>query len=396
MSFLKSKRKEECSGCEGCRQICPMQCISMIIDSEGFCYPEIDITKCIQCNRCIQYCDSLAMQKSLNFEQVGAIGIHKDKEVLQQSSSGGAFTAICQWFANSYRENCIYFGCVMHEDYSVKYQWVSSIDDIGVFRKSKYAQVETGDTYQIVESFLKAGKVVLFSGTPCVIAALKGYLGIEYSNLLCVDIVCHGAPNYRIFQSYIDLIESKKGTRIKKYNFRNKEKFNNEVNTRTAYVEYANGSKEILLKEKDCYLKGYYNRLFYRLSCKYCKYANSKRYGDLTIMDAWGFEGYIKGIEPIEGVSAVICNSKKGYECFEQLRNYMDIIRVPVNDIIQKNEQLTRPTQFHHGRKRFFAIYSITNRLDISVFLSMLSVKSLIKKVLPKRVCNLLRSIYKK
>ena len=37
---------------------------------------------------------------------------------------------------------------------------------------------------------LDAQRSVLFSGTSCQVAGLEKYLGKEYDNLFCVDIVC--------------------------------------------------------------------------------------------------------------------------------------------------------------------------------------------------------------
>ena len=36
------KSKSECCGCSACEQICPVGCIKMKEDEEGFLYPKID------------------------------------------------------------------------------------------------------------------------------------------------------------------------------------------------------------------------------------------------------------------------------------------------------------------------------------------------------------------
>lgn len=50
------ERKEDCCGCTACYSICPKSAISMIVDDEGFVYPNIDIHKCISCFQCIKIC----------------------------------------------------------------------------------------------------------------------------------------------------------------------------------------------------------------------------------------------------------------------------------------------------------------------------------------------------
>lgn len=49
-------RKEDCCGCEACRQICPQKCIEMIEDEEGFLYPNVFREKCISCKLCEKVC----------------------------------------------------------------------------------------------------------------------------------------------------------------------------------------------------------------------------------------------------------------------------------------------------------------------------------------------------
>lgn len=48
--------KEDCCGCSACEAVCPMQCITMISDDQGFFYPCADDLKCIGCFKCIEVC----------------------------------------------------------------------------------------------------------------------------------------------------------------------------------------------------------------------------------------------------------------------------------------------------------------------------------------------------
>lgn len=50
------KRKEECCGCTACYASCPQNAISMVVNEEGFEYPQIDVNKCIRCYQCIKVC----------------------------------------------------------------------------------------------------------------------------------------------------------------------------------------------------------------------------------------------------------------------------------------------------------------------------------------------------
>lgn len=50
------KRKEECCGCTACYAICPKSAITMVIDEEGFEYPQVDETECVRCHICLTVC----------------------------------------------------------------------------------------------------------------------------------------------------------------------------------------------------------------------------------------------------------------------------------------------------------------------------------------------------
>ena len=54
--MIEIKDKEDCCGCWACVQRCPKQCISMKEDEEGFLYPHVDSTQCVNCGLCEKVC----------------------------------------------------------------------------------------------------------------------------------------------------------------------------------------------------------------------------------------------------------------------------------------------------------------------------------------------------
>jgi coenzyme F420-reducing hydrogenase beta subunit len=199
---------KNCFGCSACAQICPQQCIRMIPDVEGFEYPSVDESACIKCGLCYEVCPSL---KDTLFETAESqkfyAFVYKDRNIVEQSSSGGAFTAIAEAFCNvgSYK----IFGAKWNDDFSVSHSSINDVSDIDIFRKSKYLQSEIGNSYIEVENALKDGQTVVFSGTPCQVAGLKSFLKKDYDRLLLLDIICHGVPSKLIFQQYIKSLEKK-------------------------------------------------------------------------------------------------------------------------------------------------------------------------------------------
>lgn len=89
---------------------------------------------------------------------------------------------------------------------------------------SKYVQSDINNTYTQVKTYLKNGKWVLFTGTPCQIAALKSYLKKDYSRLLTADLICHGVPNADFFKGYIRHLEDKLRGKVIDFKFRDKSK----------------------------------------------------------------------------------------------------------------------------------------------------------------------------
>ena len=61
-------KKEKCSGCGACLNICPTNAITMKEDYEGFLYPEIS-DKCIDCGKCKSVCPQSIMEDE--YENIG-------------------------------------------------------------------------------------------------------------------------------------------------------------------------------------------------------------------------------------------------------------------------------------------------------------------------------------
>ena len=47
--YLRSGEKMQCFGCEACAQICSRKALTMQEDEEGFRYPSLDQSLCINC-----------------------------------------------------------------------------------------------------------------------------------------------------------------------------------------------------------------------------------------------------------------------------------------------------------------------------------------------------------
>ena len=172
--------KKDCTGCWGCVNTCPKLCITMKTDEEGFDYPIVDESICIKCKKCVKVCPVLHKEEIKN-SPVAYACFNKDEEVRKESSSGGVFTLIA---TNVIRDNGVVFGARFNDLFEVEHNYIETLDDINLFRGSKYVQSKIGYTFTEVKKFLEDGKNVLFSGTPCQVGGLKSFLGKSYENLI--------------------------------------------------------------------------------------------------------------------------------------------------------------------------------------------------------------------
>ena len=301
--YLVTNEKTECCGCRACSEICPRACISFIDDEEGFSYPHIDTIQCIKCHLCEKVCP--IYYNNFNEEPDGCVyvGKHNSENVIFNSSSGGAFTAI---YEELLKENFIVYGAKFDENLKVIHSAADNVEGCAEFRKSKYILGDTNGCFSKISKDLSTGKKILFTGTPCQCAALVSFLNIKNiskENLILIDILCHGGPNQSLFDIYLQELSWKYNSKVIDFIFRNKKEIDGKVNSRSVEVKFLNG-KSVLLNTKRCaFLKGYHSRLFYRSSCSQCRFAKTQRVSDMTIADAWGVEKIYPELVSLKGVS---------------------------------------------------------------------------------------------
>lgn len=334
--MIDIKKKEDCVGCNACQQRCPINCISMNIDEQGFMYPLVDKQKCIGCNLCEKVCPVINQFSESKPISVFAARIEDYKNLLN-SSSGGVFYALSKIILES---DGVVFGARFDEDWNVFHDYTTSLDQIKLFQGSKYVKSEIGITYQQVEKFLNTGKKVLFTGTGCQIAGLKRFLRKNYTeNLVTVEIICHGVPSPMIWQRYLnDILKhslykiSGSGVKqIKQISFRDKQlgwkKYGFSVEFKRENSTYRNNllssdSAECRMKFfeptiDNIYMMGFLRNLYLRPSCYECPAKCGKSHSDILLGDYWGIEEEHPEYYSRDGVSLVMVNTQTGKMLFE-------------------------------------------------------------------------------
>lgn len=332
--------KKSCTGCRMCEQICPVKAIKMVENNEGFIEPVVDNNKCINCGLCVKRCPQLNNILDENSRTIEVYAA-KNKNIEEQktSSSGGIFSVLSNYVLD---KNGKVYGCTLDDNLNIKHIGISNKSELNKIKGSKYVQSNTENTFEEVKEDLKNNKFVLYSGTPCQIAGLKAFLGKEYNNLITVDLVCHGVPSPKLFKAYLKWLENKNDSKIKTYEFRNKEK---NAWGLTAKIVFENGKIKYVKAETDPYYKTFLDSKTYREVCYNCKYANENRVGDITLADYWGIEKEHPEFYDENGVSAILINTIKGKEIFEKVRENIEVEKSTLEKVARKNGNLTHSSK---------------------------------------------------
>lgn len=342
--MIKIISKYDCCGCSACAQRCPHNAIELTQDNEGFLYPQINLSICTNCGLCKRVCPII--NQELPSEPVKAFAAkNNDENIRQQSSSGGIFTLIASEVINN---GGVVFGAKYNSTWEVEHDYTDTINGLAKFRGSKYVQSKIGNNYILAEEYLKDGKQVLFSGTPCQIAGLKRFLRKEYENLICVDIICHGVPSPNVWNKYITNLQ-KKGQQIKFVSHRDK---TNGWKLFGVKIDSTDGTICNETLQENIYLKVFLQNLCLRPSCYKCQTLSGKSKSDITIADFWGIQHLHPDFDDDKGCNLVLINSEKGLNLFNELE--CDKIETDFNTAIKYNPSYFKSVAEPKYRKYFF------------------------------------------
>jgi Fe-S-cluster-containing hydrogenase component 2 len=347
-------QKNKCCGCGMCSNICPCSAIKMEQDEEGFLYPNINESLCNSCNLCRKLCSfqSLVLSEKQFSGSIFAVK-HISDDVRYNSSSGGMFTAISDVILS---KNGSIYGAAFNENMHLCHQKATTINGRNQFRGSKYLQSETQKIFKSVEKDINDGLSVLFSGTPCQIAALRNYFlykKIPKDKLILCDIVCHGVNSPKLFKDYIKYCNNPRMDRIvKKHLFRSKIKgwhAHTEVNI------FYNGRIDYKSYKSQLWKKMFYSHLLLRPSCFQCPYTNLDRLSDMTLADYRGIENYLSSFDDDKGTSLVIVNTDKGKILFNACKDLLIYKQISIDVCMQPN--MSKPSSYPLNRHAFWNEY---------------------------------------
>ncbi len=316
-TYLKNQKKIDCYHCTACASVCPVQCIEMQKDEEGYCYPKIDEDRCIHCHKCEQVCIKRQHHEIKNEIQRAYVIYNENQEVREKSASGGMSHILMEYVI---RNHGIVYGVAYNENLEVVHKRATTLEECEKFKTSKYVNSKMEDIYLQVLQDLKADQLVLFFGTPCQVAGLKVTVPqSQKDKLLLCEIMCDNVASPILFEKFKIHIEEKYQGKIKNINFRSKIKGAHNMSMKIDFYDRESVLMPIHEKKSDYanYMQMYGCGMSAPLSCTECQYEDvDKRVADFTIGDYWGKKEIIK--DDNKGISLLLLNTEKAIKIFEE------------------------------------------------------------------------------
>lgn len=337
-----------CCGCALCAAVCPKDAITMR-EIDGFSYPHIDETLCVDCGLCVKSCP-FPGEKQEESNTLAAYAVkHTCPHVVAESSSGGIFTAISDYVLSL---GGTVIGADFDGDMVVTHVVAHATEQRDRMRGSKYVQSDTRRVYTLVKENLKKGAPVLFVGTPCEAAAVRARFPRE-DNLYIVDIICHGVPSPWVWKQYVAYIEKVYGKKLSFYSFRDKATAG--WRKYSAKLTFEDGSTVRHNNKTGSFIELFRYDVCLRPSCTACRFTSKNRVGDLTIGDFWGVEAVLPDFSDNKGVSAVMVHTEKGQHLLEAVGESITAVPCSEADIAAKQPNMQNPSQYSNKAAAFKA-----------------------------------------
>ena len=334
-----------CFGCGACVSACPNACITLKSDVEGFSYPAIDFSACVKCGACIRKCPVNAPAADNGEPEFFSVR-HGDIAVRSASTTGGAFTALSDAVL---ARGGVVAGAVWTSGFKVMHVLAADACGRDAMRYSKYVQSDSSAIFKPVAEALNSGRRVLFSGTPCQVAAMYSFLGGRPGGLFTVDFICHGVPSPQVLHGYLRYLEERHGSAVAAVRFRDQRL--GCVPMRMG-IDFADGSTYSADCDHDLYFRLFLSGIANRSCCARCPYTRVRRDSDLTIADNWRFKAFAPEWDDNTGVSALLVNTRKGRALLDEAGGALEIRKCRLADIDQ--HYLHRPGGEHPDRELFF------------------------------------------
>jgi coenzyme F420-reducing hydrogenase beta subunit len=295
------------------------------------------------------------------------------------SSSGGVFPVLAEAILDAGGK---VYGAVFEDDFKVGHAEAACKSEMLPMRGSKYVQSDMYSVMSDVKEYLKNGRKVLFTGTPCQVAGLNKYLGAHSEDLITVDIACHGVPGPGLWKMYVDALEKRHGARMTSVDFRDKSKGWRHYCFKTSYAE-----KDVYVKAvDDPYMALFMQDMTLRPSCYSCPARGGRSCSDLTLSDLWNVKAAVPQMDDDKGVSGVLVNSSAGADLLRSIKADF-IVKIPVENVMAENGGFAESVAIPEKRTEFFEGLKVAG---VDVYKHMM--RYVVRKPLPQRMWRSFRS----
>lgn len=383
--------KDLCVGCNACENICPTNCILMQKDNLGFKYPNVNYDECISCRKCLNVCPVLEDFELSNWTTPIVYAAWSLDEVNRfESTSGGVFFEIAQTL---FDEGYYICGAQYNENKLVEHAIIKDKNDLFKLRQSKYLQSDLGLIYSQIKTFLKSGQKIVFVGAPCQVAGLLKFISYKTENLLTIDFICRGMNSPKAYEKYLQMLEAKYNSTVKKVWFKYKSKGWHNFGTR---VDFNNGKTYIKSRYNDLYMRGYLEENLYMMpACFNCKFRDFPRVADITLADFWGIEN-MKRLDNDRGTSMLLANSDMGQDILIRLQNIF-IEKTNLDIALHGNSALiSSPKKNLQSEKFLCELDNITFDAAFKKYASITEIMRFRNTILRSKLFNLFYKYYKK
>lgn len=345
-----------CCGCGACVCACPYGAVSMAETQEGFLLATVDRSLCRGCGACLRACPAEEEGKINGGKASCGVRLfaarNKDEEVRRRSASGGVFTCLAEHVLA--RGGVVYGAAWDSASLRVRHVSVETRDGLARLSGSKYVQSEIGRAYRDAKEMLRAGRDVLFSGTPCQNEGLRRYLAREYPNLTTVDVICHGVASPGVLARYLREIDPRHAPL--EVSFRDKARGWRAFSFK---VTDAVSRADILCETQgeNVFLKGFLSNLLLRESCSKCR-QEWKLKSDITLGDYWNISAVEPSFADDMGVSAVLVSTRKGAALWTSVSNDVTAVETPLVPFFKDNRCVLLPSVGHPRRHAFFEAFA--------------------------------------
>ncbi len=373
---------KDCTGCGVCAAQCPKKCISMESGNQfGHLFPKIDQSSCIDCGLCQKNCPALhPVERNSPFTAYAAWS--KDDVDYKSSTSGGAASVLSRYVI---KKGGIVYGCAMLADIEVRHIRIDHVDDLYKLKGSKYVQSNVTDVFPQIRKDVNDGRLTLFTGTPCQVAAVKNMFKAQPDNLILVDLICHGVPSLQMLKQHV--------RNVANYPHYDKVLFRegNGIYVVVVVVDGAEVYRRYFNRPryKDFYINSFFDGYTYRDSCYKCRYACPERVSDITIGDFWRLGKKIPADyipEHPHGISVMLPSSEKGVALIEAISSEMNIYERNVDEAVGGNDQLRYPTPMTKRKTVFRRLYPIIGKSAYRMIVFDKFVKYNLKRVVSKLI----------